>query len=427
MITIPRFAKVFEGYETIDFKEFLEAGKIDIILKRRDEKLVICHRCQTELTKISGKHKVVLEGLGIMGSRTFIHLWRVKGFCSKCRKTRSEEICFMSRHSPHLTDDYADFIGRTTEIAPVTGVAELFSQNPMTIWRIDFARLKYLLQHYKIPKARAISVDEVYARKKAKPGENRNDLFFTVITDLNTRKVIWVSESRSRRALDQFFCLIGKEACDYIEVIAMDQHEDYRAAATEHCAKATIVWDKFHLLRNFEDAVNETRKTLHEEQPSGSEMKRLTRGQYRFSFVKKANRRTEEEKRHLDEVMKQNHEFLKLELIKERMLSFFNEPSVDSAREVFNEIGDWIWQAGFKPLMKWYNSLERGWDTLKNYFLFRTSTAVSEGKNTLIKMIKRRAFGYRNMEYFRLKIMQVGGYLNHRFVSLQNQLLRQIC
>ena len=217
MVTIPRFAKVFEGYETTDFKEYLEVGKAEIILKRRDEKEANCHRCQTELTKRCGKHKIVLEGLSIMGLRTFIHLWRMKGYCETCKKIRSEEICFMSRHTPHLTDDFADFIGRTTEIAPVTRVAELFSQSSMMVWRIDFARLKYLLQYYKIPKVSAISVDEVYARKKAKPGESRNDKFFTVINDLNTRRTIWVSESRSKKALDQFFTLIGKEACAEIE------------------------------------------------------------------------------------------------------------------------------------------------------------------------------------------------------------------
>lgn len=426
-MTIPRFAKVFEGYETIDFREFLEAGKIEIVLRRRDEKKTHCHRCQTELIKVSGRHKIVLEGLGIMGNRTFIHFWRLKGFCMNCKKTRSEEIAFMSRHTPHLTDDYADFIGRTTEIAPVKGVAELYSQNPMTVWRIDFARLKYLLQHYKIPNVRAITVDEIYARKRTKPGENRNDQFFTVINDLNTRRTIWVSESRSKKALDQFFMLIGKEACNKIEVVAIDQHEDYMASVKEHCPKATIVWDKFHLLRHFEEAVNDTRKMLHDEQPGGSEMKRLTRGQHRFLFVKKAKRRTEEEKRHIDDVMKENHEFVRLELIKERMLSFFNEQTVESAKEVFEEIGQWIWEAGFKPLMKWYNNLEAGWDTLKNYFLYRTNSALSEGKNTLIKMLKRRGFGYRNMEYFRLKIMQVAGYLNHHYVAQCNQLLRQIC
>jgi len=61
-------------------------------------------------------------------------------------------------------------------------------------------------------------------------------------------------------------------------------------------------------------------------------------------------------------------------------------------------------------------NLEGGWETLKNYFTYRVSASLSEGHNNVIKMLKRRAFGYRNMEYFRLKIMQVCGYLNSRSI-----------
>jgi transposase len=107
---------------------------------------------------------------------------------------------------------------------------------------------------------------------------------------------------------------------------------------------------------------------------------------------------------------------MRLEIIKERMLTFFNEPDELSAKTVFTEIGDWIWQADFKPLKKWYLNLEKNWETLKNYFEWRVTTSLSEAINNVIKSIKRRGFGYRNMQYFKLKIMQVCGYLNSRFM-----------
>jgi hypothetical protein len=78
------------------------------------------------------------------------------------------------------------------------------------------------------------------------------------------------------------------------------------------------VWDRFHLMRNFEEAVNDTRKDLHAELERGSELQRLTRGKFRFLFLKKARDRTNEEKTQLDDVLKDNEYFAKLELIKER-------------------------------------------------------------------------------------------------------------
>ncbi len=111
-----------------------------------------------------------------------------------------------------------------------------------------------MLQHYKIPKAKKLSVDEVYARKRSRfYGESTEKKFFTVITDVETRKVIWVNDGRSKEALDQFYRIIGKEACANIEVFAMDQFDGYRASTEEHCPQASVVLDRFHirLFQNF--------------------------------------------------------------------------------------------------------------------------------------------------------------------------------
>jgi transposase len=426
-MSIPRFLqKAFKGFKVQDVKEFLQEGRIEIYLSRQEDKEWCCHRCGERLHVERGKYRSCLEGMPIMGLRVWIYFWRLKGHCSKCKKARAEAVDFIAEETPHLTTDYAWWMGRMCEIAAISRVAELMQQDEMTTWRLDLNRMKWMLARYKIPKVKKISVDEVYARKKPKfNGENRNKRFFTVVSDLETHRVIWVSEGRSEAALNQFFILIGKEACEQIEVVAADQFEGYAASVAEYCKKAILVWDRFHIMKNFEEAVNETRKDLHAEQTQGSELHRLTRGKYRFMFVKKAVRRTAEESAHIDDVLKANQYFAKLELVKERMLSFFDQPTEEEAQKVFEEIGDWIFQSGFKPLMKWHNNLEAGWETLKNYFKCRVSSSLSEGQNNVIKMLKRRAFGFRNMEYFRLKIMQLCGYLNSRFIYHPNQYLTQ--
>lgn len=429
MGTVPRFlSAAVPGFSIIDVKEWLAGGKIEIFLERSsDAPERTCFRCGGKLFALRGKHRMRIEGMPILGLRTYFIFWREKRHCPHCQKTRSEQIDFISKESPHLMMDYAWWLGRLCEIAAVSRVAELMNQDNMTVWRLDLARMKRMLSHYRIPEVRKISVDEVYARKKSKyEGESRNERFFTVISDLDTGRVVWVSESRDKKALDEFFLLIGKEASAQIEVVACDQHDPYAASVREHCPRATLVWDRFHIMKAFEEAVNDTRMGLHSEQPRGSEIHRLSRGGFRFLFLKKASRRTDSERTHINDVLQENSQFAKLELIKERMLTFFYEHDENSARRVFEEVGDWIFQAGFQPLMRWYKSLEGGWDTLKNYFRHRYTSALSEGQNNVIKMLKRRAFGYRNMLYFRLKIMQVCGYLNSRHVPMDFQALAQI-
>lgn len=424
---LPRFVTAgFDGFRVLDFKEFLRDGVIEIWLEKDPEKAAwSCHRCGHELRARRGKHRMCLEGLPILGNRVLVHLWREKGDCPRCRKARAEAIDFIAEETPHLTQDYAWWLGRMCEFAPTSRVAEFVDQDETGIWRLDYARMKRMLAHYRIPEVRRIAVDEVYARKKGPPEECRNQRFFTVITDLDTRKVIWVSESRDQKALEQFFVLIGKAACRKITVVATDQHDDYARAVRRHCPKATLVWDRFHLMQNFEKAMNETRMELHEQLRRGSSMRDLTRGKYRFIFLKKADRRTESERRHIDQVLKDNDLFIKLELIKERMITFFDQPDELHARYAFHDVGGWIIESGFGPLKKWWFNLNSQWNQLANYFKHRVTTSVSEGINNAIKMLKRRAFGYRNMEYFRLKIMQVCGYLNSRFIPTQDQLLAQ--
>lgn len=421
MQSIPRFI-AYEGYEVLDFKEFLSQGRIEVHLERKSDKPFNCYRCGMQMSQIRGQYRVRLKEMPIFEYQCQVRLWRYQGYCPTCKKARSEAISFISPDTPHLTARYSWFLGNLFEISTVSRVAQMFHMKESTALDLDFNRLKRLLTQYKIPEVTEISVDEVYARKHNKfEGESRNRKFFTIVSDLKTHRVIWASESRDTEALDQFFILIGEEGCSKIKIVASDQHEDYAKSVRTYCPNATLVWDRFHIMKNFEEALNDQRKHLHEQLGSGTELKRLTRGKFRFLFLKKDRSRTLDEKNHINEVVRENDRFLKLEIIKERMLTFFNELNAVSAKQIFEEIDDWIWQSGFGHLMDWYRKLEQGWDTLKNYFIYRVTTSLSEGINNVIKSLKRRAFGYKNMFYFRLKIMQVCGYLNSRYITMSHQ------
>jgi transposase len=431
---IPRFLQ-FEGYEITDVQTTTRDHKVFVHLKPRHDKHVCCRRCQKPLSKLTSKHPLTLKDLPLRGFETILKLWRRKGWCDQCKKTRSEHIAFLSKESPHFTQDYTWWLGTMCEFSPVSRVAEMVKEQNMTVRRIDLKRMQQMLKKYKIPDVTHIAVDEVYARKKSKyKDENRNERFFTVISDLNTRRVIWVSESRSKKALDEFFKILGKSACERIQVVAIDQHDDYAKSVREHCKKAKIVWDKFHLMQTFGEALNEVRKSLHDRlDKSQGDLQRLTRGKYRFLFLKNTAKRSQVEKDHIDDVVRQNEDFSALEIIKEGMISFFDSLDLATAKERLTQIGKWIDQKivadmmkgeipAFRPLETWYKNISGGWETLKNYFEFRVTSALAEGINNVIKALKRRAFGYRNMDYFRLKIMQVCGYLNSRYIKFAEQL-----
>jgi len=276
-----------------------------------------------------------------------------------------------------------------------------------------------MLQNYDIPEVERISVDEVYTRRKRYfKSESRNEQYFTIITDMKTRSVIWVSPSRNKSALDEFFKIIGKERCKKIKVVAMDLHDSYKASVKEYCLNATVVWDRFHVVRIFENALNDERLKIFQDKNTSNNLKSKINGRFKYLFLKNAYKRKTHEKKQLKEVMKENKQFYKLELIKEIFLLFFNQKTEDDARDLIIQIRDRIDEEGFTFLKSWVDKFISSWHTIKNYFKYRVTSALSEGQNNVIKSLKRRCFGFRNMTYFRLKIMQVCGYLNSEHINI---------
>jgi transposase len=357
-----------------------------------------------------------VRDLPILTRATTVIFRRLKGWCDSCRKVRLEACDFISKATPHLTARHAYWLHRLCEIAPVAAVSRLVGASKMTLWRADLELLEKAFENYLIPDVTHLTCDEVYAQAfhNEEVDETRDDRFFTIITDLITRKVIWVEKSRRREALDKFFKRLGVNRCSKIQIVASDEHEGYASSIAQFCPNATHVLDRFHLVKNFEEAINDTRKLLYKMLPQ-KEVRKLGGGKYRYLFLKKADRRTEGEQAHMAKVMKDNEAFYRLELIKERMLTIFDQPSAKEARKVFDELGDWIWEAGFPPLKAWWKHIEGKWKLFSNYFEYPFTSALSEGINNVIKALKRRCFGFSNLNYFRLKILQVCGFLNSKY------------
>lgn len=414
------FHKITPGFKIIDVKEWISKGYIEVIMKKDVSGPRMCARCHHELenAKVS-EHKMRVRSMDIHGFKCFYVFKRQKHKCLNCKKIRSEEIDFISEESPHVTREFAWWLARLCEIAPVSRIAEFASVDQVTLWRSDFKRMKRLFQSYKIPQVRKIAVDEVYARRSRYKHMSRDNNFFTIITDLETRKVIWVSQSRSKEALDEFYHVIGVDRCAEIELVAMDQYDGYRKSTEEYCPKAIIVWDRFHIMKNLNEAINKDRAWLYKHVYKKDE--RMS-GKYKRLFLKRADRRSIYEKRQLKELHRDNYHLITLELIKEGMHEFYQSTSITEAREKFDQINEWIDENSlFTHLKDWWENLNKGWETLKNYFRYPASSALSEGMNNVIKTIKKRAYGYKNMQYFKLKILQVCGYLNSKWIPMNYQ------
>lgn len=407
----------FVGYE-IESDGKNADGRISIVLRRKKDFPRLCHRCGHEISAVRSSYMCRVKHLPIFNIETQVIFRRDKGYCHRCKKYRAEQVAFLSKQSPHLTAAYSYWLSRLCEITSIKEAAEFCGVDDATLWRVDFKTLQARMKNYKIPDVSRISVDEVSSRKHTKyEGESRNERFFTVITDIDSKKVVWVSDSRDKEALDDFFRRIGPKGCRKIKVVATDQHPGYRKSIRDFCPYARHVLDKFHLMRHFEDAVNESRKFIAKTICS-KDSKTLASGKFRFLFLKRASIRSQKEKSHIETVMKDNKLFFHLELIKERMFDFFNPGNTPlEAKAILLEIGKWIFELGVPPLKRWYKKFCADWKIIVNYFYEKVTSSISEGFNNVIKALRRKAYGYKNMDYFKLKIMQKVGYLSSKYAT----------
>jgi transposase len=416
---LPFIFRSFQGYKTVDVKEFHSERRIEIHLRADESRECLCNACGHKLGNYHDKYHVRAKHLKAFNWIVEICFFREKRHCANCKKVRSEWLDFICPTSPHITLEMAWWVNRLSEITTVIQVAKLESIDKMSTYRVDKYILNRLLQGYKIPEVTHISVDEVYARspKQQKKGETRDDLFLTVIVDHKTRKVIWVSQSRRKEALDTFFEMIGKEACEKIKVVTCDQHAGYAESVRQYCPKADLVWDRFHLVQNFNEALNEERKYEWDGQKGINGDKAdddLLAGKYRYIYLTKSQNRRETDQWHIEEVMSKNKQICYLEFIKEHFHKMFEEPDETKALEMLNQCYEWAYQIKAKHLINFFwNLIDKV--ELKNYFRHRITSGISEGINRAIKTLKWVAYGYKDMAYFALKIMQKCGYLNSRY------------
>jgi len=417
---VPAALRVFQGFDVIDLKEWRKDQRLEVQLKQSEEREHRCWKCNSTLGAKHDQYRIRARHVRMMNWQVDIVFWREKRHCPACKKVRSEAIEFLCPTSPHVTMELAWWLNRLSEVTSVLAVSALESIDKETCYQVDKHILGRLLQGYRIPPVTHISVDEVYARsaRQMKEDECRDDLFLTVIVDLKTHKVIWVSQSRKKEALDEFFLLLGDKTRKKIEVVACDQHRGYSASVEEYCPQATIVWDRFHIVQQFNEALNEDRKHEYEEidpeSKTAERMEALMRGKYKYVFLTKAKNRSEADQRHIDEVMAANQKIAKLEIIKEHFHKMFDCDDEKEAQVLMAECYQWVYDAGAWNTWKWIASIRKE-QKLWNYFRYKVTTGISEGINRVIKGLKWQAYGYKDMFYFALKILQKAGYLNSRY------------
>jgi len=235
----------------------------------------------------------------------------------------------------------------------------------------------------------------------------RGHRYRIVVSDLERGRPIWFGgKDRSEASLDEFYAWLGPKKCRKIRLAVMDMWKAFRNSTLKegHAPQARIIYDKFHIMKHLGAAMDEVRR--REYVRLSGQRRRFIKGQ-RYHLLSRWENLTVEGKQALKLLFRANKRLNKAYLLKESFgqLWHYNRPGW--ARRFFKNWKDALKWQRLEPFRKFAAMIEAHWDGIEAYCHVENKTALGfvEALNNNIRVLQRRAYGYRDEEYFRLKIL----------------------
>jgi transposase len=250
----------------------------------------------------------------------------------------------------------------------------------------------------KLKHLRHIAIDEIAIAKGHR--------YLTIVLDLDSGAVVFVGDGKGAKALNPFWKrLRGSKAA--IEAVAMDMSPAYREAVSTNLPKAKIVFDRFHVMKLFNEKLSDLRRALHRE-ATDLMQKKVLKGT-RWLLLKAAEDLDEgrDEKKKLEEALSLNESLAVAYYLKEDLRQFWEQPGKVFATAF---LSGWIKRAeasGIKMLQGMAKTLAAHRSGLLAYYDAMITSGPMEGTNNKIKTMKRQAYGFRDKEFFKLKILAI--------------------
>jgi transposase len=341
---------------------------------------------------------------GEFQTTVYIEIYRVK--CPECGVKR-EKLLQLPSKAP-FSKRFEEAVGEACESASARQVARRFELAASTVRAIDLRYLERWAQSRRKPALRQMGVDEIYLGKKQK--------FVTVVSNLESREPLWFGAERKQETLDEFFrTQLSRKQRQGIGAACLDMWEPYRLSLEQWAPGCRLVYDKFHILRHANAAIDEVRRAEFFRQ--GGRQRELVKGKRWLLLSRWVNLNTEK-KRQLNQLFGLNRRMLKAYLLKEslsRLWDYRYEGAM--LRYLQNWIDQLRWQR-LKPFEKLGWMLLDHLEGILSYCRTRIAMGVVEAINGNIRTLLRRGRGYKNLRYLLLKAQRMAA-TKTEFVTLR--------
>ena len=316
--------------------------------------------------------------------------------CRRCGTVKREGLDWLAGN-PFYTRRFATYVGRRCRTETIKDLATELALDWDTVKELDQQYMRAQLARAGTPGPKVIGIDELSIRK--------GHTYRIVVSDLERHRPIWFGgEDRSEASMDGFYRFIGEKKARKIRLAVMDMWKPFRNSTTRNAPQAAILFDKFHVLRHLGDALDQVRKSEYARLDGTS--RKFIKGQ-KYALLSHPQNLKGPARKNLKLLLAANRRLNTAYLLKESFGQLWDYSSEAWARKFFDN-----WRAQLKwqrlaPYERFADMIERHWDGLAAYCRpeNKVSLGFVEGLNNKIRVLQRRAYGLRDEEYLRLKVL----------------------
>lgn len=314
--------------------------------------------------------------------KTYMHARVPRTNCMNCNKVTLVPVKW-SRPLSHFTLQFDAWAMRLMAEMPVNAAARELREHDTRMWRIFHHYVHGAMNELDLTGVKRIAVDETSSR--------RGHRYITLFVDVDTKTVLFATEGKSKDTLEKFKQhLMNKGAtATQIQEICCDMSPAFIRGIQEQFPEAEITFDKFHVMKMVNEAVDDVRR---EEQKQVPELKNS-----RYLWLKNASTLKNEQKVELDKLKDGHLQTGKAYRLKLSLQELWTQPHI-LADVYLREWMGWARRSQLKPMMELSKTLKRHEEGILRWFHSRMTNGLLEGINGLIQAAKRKARGYRNVQ-----------------------------
>jgi transposase len=374
--------------------DYREGGVIFTIIRKKFS--VRCPVCKSKKIIRHGSLPRWLRCIPIGRKATYIKTDIPRLECKECKIIRQADIGFADSRFTY-TKKLSRYV---LDLARYMTIADVSKHLKLSWDIIKSIQKRYLQKKYARPnlnELERIAIDEIYVGKRG---------YLTVVMDVLSGAVVFVGDGKGSDALEPFWKRLQRYRKVKIEAVAIDMSPAYIKAVREHLKTAVIVFDHFHVIKMFNEKLSEFRRQLFNN--TNDKLQRSVIKGTRWLLLtarEKLGERKELVDR-LNQALEINRPLATVYYMKEDLRQVWSWTDKKTAEWHLKSWIDMAHSSGITMLMKFAKTMKKHAEGILAYFDFDgLSTGPLEGTNNKIKTMQRKAYGYRDMEFFKLKIM----------------------